>query len=202
MVDTGAMYRAVTWRVLEEGVDSGQPQAWDRLLEGWPFEFSLGSGTFHILFDQQPLEEVLRGDAVTRLVSQVSAIAEVRSWLVRKQQSLARQGGVVLEGRDIGTVVMPGAELRLFITASLEERTRRRHLELQQRGQAPSLEQVRESLCRRDHLDSTRTDSPLQPAPGVLWLDTTRHTRQSQLALVLEVVQQLRASGVAFPAYI
>lgn len=196
MVDTGAMYRAVTWRVLEEGIDPDRPQAWDRLLEGWPFIFSVGSGTFAISYEGRSLDHELRSDAVTRQVSRVSAIPAVRAWLVSKQQALSRQGGVVLEGRDIGSVVMPGAELRLFVTASLEERTRRRHLELLSRGDAPSPEEVRESLLRRDHLDSSRPDSPLQAAPGVLWLDTTRHSRASQVDLVLSQVQALRAARV------
>jgi CMP/dCMP kinase len=202
VIDTGAMYRAVTWRMMHDGLDPKDSLPWESLLDGWPFSFEVGKGAFRITFSGRLLGPELRSREVTAQVSRVSAIPMVRTWLVRRQQALARVGGIILEGRDIGTVVLPGAELRLFITASLEERARRRFLELQGQGGGESLQEVRASLERRDHYDCTRADSPLQPAPGVLWLDTTRLSREGQLRIVLDQVSCLRQAKVIRKTYV
>jgi CMP/dCMP kinase len=197
VIDTGAMYRAVTWRIMEEGLQPAPDLPWESLLDRWPFTFEVGKGLFRITCADRLLDKELRTAEVTGRVSAVSAIPAVRTWLVRRQQFLARSGGVVLEGRDIGTVVLPGAELKIFVTASLEERAHRRFLELQGQGGATSLQEVRESLERRDQFDSRRADSPLQAAPGALWLDTTRLSRAAQLHITLERVAALCRAKVS-----
>lgn len=201
LVDTGAMYRAVTWCVGQFGVDPGAVADWTSLLDSWNLRFTVSGGIFGVTVSGQAPGAALRGPEVSAGVSAISAIPAVRAWLVRRQQALARQGSVVLEGRDIATVVAPDAEVRFYVTADLEVRVQRRYLEMRASGLEISPEQVAENLKARDDLDTRRADSPLQPAPGIVWLDTSRMTRESQLQIALgEVrrVQQSRPDGVNY----
>jgi cytidylate kinase len=190
-LDTGAMYRSITWCAMEHGLDLTSVPDWQVYLEAWPLEFSLSEKGIGITFDGKSILSEIRNQAVAERVSTVAAISPVRRWLVKQQQQIGARGGVILDGRDIGTVVFPDADLKLFVTADLEVRVRRRYDEMQSSGMNPDLSTVRSNLVQRDTLDSQRTDSPLQPAPDALWLDTTRLTRDRQLAIVEEVVQQL-----------
>ena len=187
-IDTGAMYRAVTWHALSHGLAADPALPWDELLGTLPLEFHQEQGRFRILFDGEDIEAALRSMDVARSVSAYAALSPVRAWLVRRQQELGRAGGVVLDGRDIGTVVFPDAELKLFVTADLEARTRRRILDLQRQGLDADPAEVRENLIRRDAIDSSRADSPLQASPDALWMDTSRMTRPGQLAIALAEV--------------
>lgn len=195
-IDTGAMYRAVAWCALQEGFSAHNPSDWEKCLPTLPLSFNLADGQLDIRYAGTSLEEAIRDPAVSTRVSEIASLSPVRYWLVQKQQQLGARGGVVLDGRDIGSVVFPGAELKLFVTASLEERTRRRHAELESKGFRTSLDEVRQNLLDRDHTDSTRADSPLAPSPGVVWIDTTRMTRTYQLQVALALARDLIARRI------
>ena len=131
---------------------------------------------------------------VSQLVSKIAAIKEVRAKLVEEQQKMGIKGGVVMDGRDIGSVVFPNAELKLFVTASPEIRTERRYLELYQTNNTVSKEDIRKNLEERDHLDSTREESPLIQAEDAILLDNSNYTQEEQLQVALELVK--KAGGI------
>jgi len=127
---------------------------------------------------------------VANLVSPVSVISEVRREMVRQQQALGQQKGVVMDGRDIGTVVFPQAELKIFLTAEVDERARRRFDELTAKGQHVNFEDVKRNLAERDHIDSTRADSPLRQADDAIVIDNTDLNHEQQLELALDLVRE------------
>jgi cytidylate kinase len=190
-IDTGAMYRAVTWYAVREQLAGAPSDDWAKDLSALPFTFQIEQGRLDIHYQGVSLMEAIRDPSVSARVSEIASLSAVRYWLVHRQQLLGAHGGVVLDGRDIGSVVFPGAELKLFVTASLEERTRRRHAELVANGFGSSIDEVANNLLERDRIDSTRADSPLVPSPGVLWVDTTRMTRVDQLEVVLTAARDL-----------
>jgi len=174
-VDTGAMYRAVTLAALRKGVSMDDGEGLTELSAGIQLEFrptEEGKG-YRLYMDGEDVHEEIRSLEVTNNVSFVAAVAGVRRNLVRLQQSLTSGGGVVMEGRDIGTVVMPDAEVKVFLTASVAARTRRRLLELQAKGIMVNEEELQASIIRRDAIDSGREVDPLRPAPDSFELDTT-----------------------------
>ncbi len=190
-IDTGAMYRAVTYCLLQKEMDLTGDQPWGRILQDLPLAWKIADGQFRIALEGLDIEDKIRSMAVSSRVSEVAAISGVRTFLVRQQQLLGRAGGVVLDGRDIGTVVFPDAELKIFVTADTEVRVQRRFSELQMKGVDIPIEEVRNNLAHRDHIDSTREDSPLQAAPDAVWLDTTRMDRKRQLGIALAAAQSL-----------
>ncbi|MBP9873987.1 MAG: (d)CMP kinase, partial [Haliscomenobacter sp.] len=141
------------------------------------------------------VEEGIRSMAVAAKVSPVATIPEVRRALVRQQQALGRGKQIVMDGRDIGTVVFPHAELKIFLTASLEERVRRRSLQLLRKGLSVPDEEIRKNLLERDYIDSTRSDSPLMKAPDAVVLDNTNLTEEEQLlvAVTLALTRKRRS---------
>ena len=174
-VDTGAMYRAVTLAALRKGVSMDDGEGLTELSAGIQLEFrpaEEGKG-YRLYMDGEDVHEEIRSLEVTNNVSFVAAVAGVRRNLVRLQQSLTSGGGVVMEGRDIGTVVMPDAEVKVFLTASVAARTRRRLLALQAKGIMVNEEELQASIIRRDAIDSGREVDPLRPAPDSFELDTT-----------------------------
>ena len=174
-VDTGAMYRAVTLAALRKGVSMDDGEGLTELSAGIQLEFrpaEEGKG-YRLYMDGEDVHEEIRSLEVTNNVSFVAAVAGVRRNLVRLQQSLTSGGGVVMEGRDIGTVVMPDAEVKVFLTASVAARTRRRLLELQAKGIMVNEEELQASIIRRYAIDSGREVDPLRPAPDSFELDTT-----------------------------
>ena len=174
-VDTGAMYRAVTLAALRKGVSMDDGEGLTELSAGIQLEFrpaEEGKG-YRLYMDGEDVHEEIRSLEVTNNVSFVAAVAGVRRNLVRLQQSLTSGGGVVMEGRDIGTVVMPDAEVKVFLTASVAARTRRRLLEFQAKGIMVNEEELQASIIRRDAIDSGREVDPLRPAPDSFELDTT-----------------------------
>ena len=174
-VDTGAMYRAVTLAALRKGVSMDDGEGLTELSAGIQLEFrpaEEGKG-YRLYMDGEDVHEEIRSLEVTNNVSFVAAVAGVRRNLVRLQQALTSGGGVVMEGRDIGTVVMPDAEVKVFLTASVAARTRRRLLELQAKGIMVNEEELQASIIRRDAIDSGREVDPLRPAPDSFELDTT-----------------------------
>lgn len=184
-IDTGAMYRAVTYWIISQNSELDPHRPWIQILQELPFVWHVVDGKFRITFDGHDIEAEIRSMAVSSRVSDVAAVSGIRTFLVRQQQILGRAGGVVLDGRDIGTVVFPDAELKLFVTADTEVRVDRRLSELLAKGTLVTRSDVANNLNERDRIDSTREDSPLQAAPDALWLDTSRMDRAQQLRIVL-----------------
>ncbi|NLM36897.1 MAG: (d)CMP kinase [Firmicutes bacterium] len=185
-LDTGAMYRAVTLKALRAGLALDDEAALAKLAASTVLEFKqTADGVYHLFMDGEDVSAQIRTAPVTKAVSPVSAVAGVRQVLVKQQQRIGRQGGVVMDGRDIGTVVLPHADLKIFLTASISERARRRWLELQAKGDTISIEEVKEDLKRRDAYDSGRAVAPLRPAPDSVILDTTALSIEEVVARIL-----------------
>lgn len=190
-IDSGAMYRAVTLYFLENNVDINEPLAVKEALDHIQIDFSPSSGDQHvILLNGQDVSSEIRSMRVSEHVSQVSAIREVRRALVRQQQDLGKKRNIVMDGRDIGTTVFPDADLKLFMTASPAVRAKRRFAELSAKGEETSMEEVQTNLAQRDHLDSTREESPLRQADDALVLDNSNLTQEDQLELVIDLVKR------------
>ncbi|HHU56884.1 MAG TPA: (d)CMP kinase [Bacteroidales bacterium] len=190
-IDTGAMYRAVTLYAIEQGLYSPHGLLVAELEKALPhIQIALRknkeSGQVETWLNQELVEDRIRSLEVSTKVSEVSALAFVRKRMVELQQEMGKNGGVVLDGRDIGTVVFPQADLKLFMTASPEIRAQRRYDEMQAKGEKVSFEAVLENVKSRDHIDSTRAESPLRKADDALVLDNSRLDRQAQLAWVMQ----------------
>jgi cytidylate kinase len=171
--DTGMMYRAFTWKVLKSGIPIEDEQKLCQLANTTKFDFVPLQGCYlSPLVDDEDVSSKLFRPEVEEHVSLTSKIAGVRQTLILEQRKLAQRGKVVMAGRDIGTVVLPWAELKIFLTASTEERARRRYKELLERGENSSLEIVLADLKRRDEMDIHRTISPLKPAEDAIIIDT------------------------------
>ncbi|MEI7024573.1 (d)CMP kinase [Paenibacillus sp. y28] len=173
-VDTGAMYRAVTWKVLQQGLQVEQTQLVIRTAEQMTIELQPGELAQQVLADGQDVSEEIRHPEVSNRVSYVAQIPEVRKLLVDKQQQMARQKGVVMDGRDIGTHVLPDAEVKVFLTASVQERASRRYQELQSKNQTVSLSQLEHDIALRDKMDEERETSPLRQAEDAVVVDSTK----------------------------
>jgi cytidylate kinase len=175
--DTGMMYRAFTWKVIKSGISMKDEQTICQLASTTKFDFVPLRG-WHLspIIDDEDVSSKLLSNEVEARVSLVSKIAKVRQTLVLEQRKLAKRGKVVMAGRDISTVVLPWAELKIFLTASTEERARRRYAELLERGQNSSLESVLADLEKRDEMDINRSISPLKPAEDAIIINTENFT--------------------------
>jgi cytidylate kinase len=189
-LDTGVMYRAITWLALRDATPMDDAEALGALASTNPVTLD-GVDSDRVLVGGSSVGPELRDPAVDRHVSLVSRVPEVRRALVDQQRVIASEGRIVMCGRDIGSVVLPGADLKILISASLEERARRRHAELLNRGVDSDLKQVLEETRLRDDLDTKRTDSPLVPACGAWVLTTDNLSIDRVVGLVMERVCQL-----------
>jgi len=194
-VDTGAMYRAVTLSVLRAGLDPLDEEGIGRLLESTRVALEDHAGVLCVFLDDEDVTEEIRTPEVTRSVSSVSSFRSVRRAMVREQRRMGERGGIVLEGRDIGTVVFPDADVKFFVVASIKERARRRLQEIRQTGVEANLEDLERELEQRDRTDSTRLESPLQRADDAIEVDTSSLTIDQQVELVVETVQRKREEG-------
>ncbi|MFQ6133519.1 MAG: (d)CMP kinase [Armatimonadota bacterium] len=196
-VDTGAMYRAVAYRVLKDGLDPSDKEAVAALAQGLSMRFEAGETGQRLIVDGEDVSEAIRTPEVSRLSSPVSAIAGVRRRLTALQREMGQAGGVVMEGRDIQTVVLPEAEVKVFLTASDEERARRRYRELEAKGQEVSLAEVKRMLEERDRRDSQRALAPLAKAPEAVELFTDGMTIEQEVDRIVELAV---AAGAVVPA--
>lgn len=188
-LDTGAMYRAITLKALRAGVSPADGGKLAALAAQTNLAFVRTSdGVYHLFMDGEDVSKEIRSAPVTENVSAVSAIPKVREVLVKQQQRIARQDGVVMDGRDIGTVVLPRADLKIFLTASLEERARRRWLELKANGFCGTQEEIAADLKRRDAFDAGRAVSPLKPAQDSIIIDTSTLGIEEVVAKILALV--------------
>lgn len=186
-IDTGGMYRALTLKALRAGVDLDDEGALAQLAAGSCI--SVQPGTGHVLLDGEDVASVIRGPAVSAAVSRVARSRAVRDILTRRMRDLARAGGAVLEGRDTGSCVVPDADPKVFLTASLGERARRRWQELRELGYAVSLEEVRENLASRDEADTRRGLAPLTVVEDAVVIDTTGLGIEDTVEAVLRLCQ-------------
>lgn len=192
-VDTGAMYRAVTLYFIRNQVDLFHPEQVNNALANINIEFKLNPNTNQqdTYLNGENIESEIRvNPRVASVVSDVSAISEVRRFLVKQQQQMGKLKGIVMDGRDIGTVVFPDAELKLFVTADPMVRAKRRFDELVEKGQTTTIEEVLANLEKRDHIDSNRADSPLMQAADAIVLDNSKLTREEQFEWVMKLVNQ------------
>lgn len=196
--DTGVMYRAVTWAALTRGIPIDDPAAVTRLAETLHIEVmppTVDDGRqYTVLADGQDVTWAIRTPPVNQHVSQVSAYPDVRRALVEQQRRIAAQGHIVMVGRDIGTVVLPHADLKLYLDASVEARARRRYREMLARQQengldlAQDYDEILKSMIRRDQIDSSRAAAPLRPADDAVILDTTDLTVEQVLARIMDMI--------------
>ena len=196
-IDTGAMYRAVTLATLEAGIDPADRDAVERLCDGLSIEFEQaeGDGSLCTILNGRDVSREIRMPEVTAAVSLVSSYQRVREHLVGQQQRMGRKGGVVLDGRDIGTVVFPDADLKIFMVADLRARAERRHAELQQRGADLQLDDLVSELAERDRFDSSRDLSPMKKAHDAIEIDTSGLSIDDQVELVLSMVKKKLNAG-------
>ncbi len=172
-LDTGAMYRAVTWLAMQQQVAFDDMDAMKKLLETIQLEFKDVDGVQHLYCNGTDVTEAIRTPEISANVSAVSMIPMVREEMTAQQQKIAAGCDVLMDGRDIGTTVLPNAQYKFFLTASLEERARRRALELEQKGVAVDLEQLMQDIALRDQKDSNREVSPLKQAEDAVLIDTS-----------------------------
>ncbi|HEY3297606.1 MAG TPA: (d)CMP kinase [Armatimonadota bacterium] len=185
-IDTGAMYRAAALKSLELGIPLEDEDAVVKMTGEMNIDFAEGDGS-RIYVDGVDVSKSIRTPEVTRLSSPISAISGVRRHLVAQQRHLAGSGGVVMEGRDIGSVVLPDAELKVFLTASIEERARRRCEERTASGMMSDIECIKQEIGERDHRDSTRDDSPLVKAAGAVEVITDGLSVEQVIERIIEL---------------
>ena len=185
------MYRAITLRVLEEAIALEDVEHISALLERTRIRLERADGSNRVLVDGRDVTQQIRSARVTRSVSTVSSHQPVRNVLVREQRRMAKQGGVVLEGRDIGTVVLPRADLKVYMVANVSERTFRRKRELEVAGALVDRRALEEEIVERDRKDSTRKSSPLRRAEDALELDTSHMTIEEQVQFVVDKAREI-----------
>lgn len=190
-IDTGAMYRAVTLKTIQSGLDLSDEAAITELASNIHIDFHMENDRQRVFVDHQDATELIRSSQVTALVSQIAAIQGVRAAMTALQQRIAQRHGVVMDGRDIGTHVIPDAEVKIFLTASLEERARRRAEELQANGVHVDLKDMQASISTRDKSDSSREFAPLRPAENALMLDSTGKSIDEVAEMILSVCQSV-----------
>jgi CMP/dCMP kinase len=192
-IDTGAMYRALAWAAAREGISADDPARAVALLARTRIELiPEHGGANRVLVDGRDVTSEIRTPEIGQLASQLSTFPEVRARMVARQRELARQGGVVMEGRDIQTVVLPDAEVKIFLIATPEERARRRCLELQEKGQPADYASVLADLAQRDARDTQRAAAPLQPAPDAVHLDSSGLSIEEVVERVLGIAEEVR----------
>ncbi|MBN2430990.1 MAG: (d)CMP kinase [Acidobacteria bacterium] len=187
-IDSGAMYRAVARQALAAGIPLMDEARVVELAQNLTIEFVPGEKGQHLLVNGEDMTEAIRTPAVAQGASRVSAIPGVRRALVRRQKEMGAAGGVVMDGRDIGTVVFPDAEVKVFLDAALPERARRRYLEDRRRGETADLAATEKDVAERDRRDTTRADSPLRQAEDAVRVDTTGLDIEAVTRRVLDIV--------------
>lgn len=191
-LDTGAMYRVATYLALRFGLDESRVSDLLSLIDQFPIGFGLApDGSQTVFAGQEDVTLAIRQNDVTNNVSWVSALPPVREKLVAEQQRIAQDGGIIMDGRDIGTVVLPHAELKIFLVASVEERAERRYKENLQKGIPADLDLLKQEIAERDHKDSTRKVSPLKPADDAIHFDTTGVSIEGVIDFISKKAKQI-----------
>ncbi len=189
-IDTGAMYRAITLKVLRNNIDIKNTSAVIQLVSSTSIQLHNVDGKLSVLLDGKDVTHTIRTSEVTKFVSTISAIPEIRNLLVQEQRKIAQHGNVVLEGRDIGTVVFPNADVKIFMIANVTERATRRAKELEEKGIQISVAELEKEIHERDTQDSLREISPLKKAEDAIILDTTHLTIPQQVDFIVSKVKE------------
>ena len=189
-IDTGAMYRSVAWKVLQEYHDGKFTDAdIAAVADNLTVTLSYENGSQRIAVDGTDVSEAIRTPEVTAIVSQVAAISSVRRKMVVLQQKMASNGGVIMDGRDIASKVLPNADVKIFLTASIEERANRRYKEMKEKGFEVDLAKLRDEIAARDKADSEREESPLVRVPEAILLDTTNMNLDEAEAAIIRLAE-------------
>ena len=190
-VDTGAIYRSVGYYAYQRGIDPADGAAVEALLPEIQLEMLYREdGLQHMILNGEDVTKEIRLPEISMYASRVSAIPAVRAFLMDMQRDMARTHSVIMDGRDIGTVVLPQADVKLFLTASAEDRARRRCLELEERGTPEPYEKLLKEMQERDRNDASRSAAPLRPAEDAVILDTTGNTFQQSFDLLLQTIKE------------
>ncbi len=189
-VDTGALYRAVGLNALRLGIDTKDAAKVGAALAGTEVELRFIDGEQRVFLNGEDVSEAIRAPEASMAASNVSAIPSVRSFLFELQRDIAKNNNCIMDGRDIGTVVLPGAEIKIFLTASPEERALRRYRGLVAKDVPAEYEQVLEEMKQRDFNDSNRAIAPLKPAPDAVLVDTTGYALDEAIALVIKLIKE------------
>lgn len=189
-IDTGAMYRAVTYKAMKENIQLHDAEAIEKMLQQTAITLKPSEQGQLVFVDGQDVSQAIRSNEVTANVSEVAAHANIREILVAMQQKLAADGGVVMDGRDIATHVLKDAELKIYMSATVEERAHRRFLDNERRGIPSTIESLQKEIALRDKLDSEREASPLIQAEDALFLDTTHLSIDESAQEILKLAQQ------------
>ncbi|MFC4078113.1 (d)CMP kinase [Salinithrix halophila] len=194
-VDTGAMYRAITWKALRHRLDLTDESGVIHLARHTDLRLSTDQKGVGVWVDGEDVTEAIRTPEVTSNVSVIAGQGMVREVLVEKQREMAEQGGVVMDGRDIGTHVLPDADVKVFLTASIDERAQRRYQELMRRGYPVDLDRLKEEISQRDEKDKSREHSPLRPAKDAIHVDTTGLTIEEVIQAILDLCRTKVGGG-------
>ncbi|RDY70109.1 (d)CMP kinase [Halobacillus sp. SY10] len=194
-VDTGAMYRALTWKALKQGISLEDEDGLAQLLSQSDLNLVQSDAGQRVILDQRDVSEEIRTAEVTNQVSIVAKHKNVREEMVQRQQELVKDKGVVMDGRDIGTHVLPDAEVKIFMIASVEERAERRHKENLEKGFPSDLKQLKEEIRKRDEIDSNREIAPLVKAEDAIEIDTTSMNIDEVVEGILTIVNEKWEKG-------
>jgi len=192
-MDTGALYRGITYFALQNSINDDKSINIEKLLTDLPkinLEFQNVDGELQLFLNGKNINKEIRFPQVSDNVSQVAKEADVRNFLLKTQRDIAEKGGVIMDGRDIGTVVLPQADYKFFMTASQDERARRRFLELELAGEKTDIETVKQNLITRDKIDSEREVSPLKQADDAILIDNTNINKEETIALILSYIKK------------
>lgn len=191
-VDTGALYRSVAYYCISSGADVTVPESVEKLLPEITPELRFIDGVQHVFVNGSDVSDKIRTPEVSMAASKVSAIPAVRAFLFDLQQKIARENDIIMDGRDIGTVVLPDADLKIFLTASPEARADRRYTELKDKPDAPAYEQVLADIIKRDHDDSTRAIAPLKQADDAVLCDTTKLSLEESVDKIIGMIKKIK----------
>lgn len=189
-IDTGALYRAIGLYALKNGVDPSYSEGVSELLDGIKLELKFENGIQRVILCGEDISEEIRVPEVSVAASEVSKIQNVRKFLLNLQKDIAEKSNVIMDGRDIGTVVLPNAQLKIFLTASVEVRAKRRYKELLEKGIVSDYKKVLEDMKKRDYEDSHREISPLVPACDAVILDTTNFSLEESASEILKIIKE------------
>ena len=189
-IDTGAMYRSVTWAVLHNHIDVNNQKAVEALLPELDLTMEASDDLCKVFIAGQDVTDFIRTPQVNNFVSIVASYKGVRQYLVERQRLMAKAGGVILDGRDIGSVVLPNADLKIYLTASVEARAMRRYLEVKGTSNEQTLEDIKDSVMQRDDMDKNRKESPLIQVEDAVLVDSSNMTFDETVEHILHLVQE------------